>query len=151
MDVQKKRLVACWILISIVLLQNHAAVSLKDFLNRKEVTEVRVLKGESHFENILEVMIDQPVDHHNPDGETYSQRLYISHVDSNKPVVMITAGYDAYYYYTSEITHKLRCNQILVEHRYFGRSTPDSLDWRYLDTWQAASDHHRIVQMFREL
>ncbi len=151
MDVQKKRLVACWILISIVLLQNHAAVSLKDFLNRKEVTEVRVLKGESHFENILEVMIDQPVDHHNPDGETYSQRLYISHVDSNKPVVMITAGYDANYYYTSEITHKLRCNQILVEHRYFGRSTPDSLDWRYLDTWQAASDHHRIVQMFREL
>jgi hypothetical protein len=96
-------------------------------------------------------MIEQPLDHHHPEGETFRQRVYISHVDPSKPVVMVTAGYDANYYYTSEITAELKCNQVMVEHRYFGRSVPDSLNWAYLDTWQAASDHHRIVNLFKEV
>ena len=139
------------ILISVALLNAWAVVSLDDFLSRKEVKEVRVLKNEPMFERVLEVMIEQPVDHRNPNGQTFTQRVYISHADPSKPVVLITAGYDARYYYTSEITSALKCNQVMVEHRYFGRSTPDSLQWQYLDTWQAASDHHRIVLMFKEL
>jgi len=143
------------IFISVVLLtlgvfQALAVVSLDEFLSRKEVKEIRSVQNESTFERILEVMIEQPIDHRNPDGETFSQRLYISHVDPSLPVVLITAGYDAKYYYTSEITAKLQCNQVMVEHRFFGRSVPDSLNWNYLDTWQAASDHHRIVTMFKE-
>lgn len=146
-----KKLSLSWALLVVFALQALAAGSLDDFLNRKEIKEVRILQNESTFERILEVMIEQPVDHSNPDGETFTQRVYISHVDPSKPVVMITAGYDAKYYYTSEITAELRCNQVLVEHRYFGRSVPDSPNWSYLDTWQAASDHHRIVTLFREL
>ncbi|MCK4880907.1 MAG: aminopeptidase, partial [Bacteroidales bacterium] len=138
-------------LLVFVVLQTLAAVSLDDFLTRKEVKEVRTIQNESTFERILEVMIEQPIDHCNPDGGTFRQRVYISHVDPSKPVVMITAGYDAKYYYTSEITSELSCNQVMVEHRYFGRSVPDSINWNYLDTWQAASDHHRIVTMFKEL
>jgi len=134
-----------------VLFHCGATIKLDDFLNRKEVKEVRILENESIFERILEVIIEQPLDHRNPEGETFSQRLYISHVDPSKPVVLITEGYDAKYYYTSEITARLKCNQVMVEHRYFGRSQPDSLDWRFLDTWQAASDHHNIVNMFKEL
>lgn len=138
-------------LLVFVVLQTLAAVSLDDLLTRKEVKEVRTIQNESTFERILEVMIEQPIDHCNPDGGTFRQRVYISHVDPSKPVVMITAGYDAKYYYTSEITSELSCNQVMVEHRYFGRSVPDSINWNYLDTWQAASDHHRIVTMFKEL
>ena len=138
-------------LLLIVFLQSMAAGSLDDFLKRKEIKEVRILQNESTFERILEVMIEQPVDHRNPEGETFKQRVYISHTDPSRPVVLITAGYDAKYYYTSEITAELHCNQVLVEHRYFGRSVPDSLNWSYLDTWQAASDHHRIVTLFKEL
>ena len=88
-------------------------------------------------------MIEQPLDHRNPEGETFSQRLYISHIDPSRPVVLITAGYDAKYYYTSEITAELKCNQVTVEHRYFGRSQPNDPYWHFLNTWQAASDHHR--------
>ncbi len=128
-----------------------ATVSLEEFLNRKEVKVVRTLQNESTFESIMELMIEQPIDHRNPDGETFAQRVYISHVDPEQPVVLITEGYDAKYYYTSEITAQLRCNQLMVEHRYFGKSKPDSINWDYLDTWQAASDHHRIVTMFKEL
>lgn len=146
-----KKLFLTWALLVLVVLQALAAISLDDFLNRKEVREVRIIQNESSFERILEVMIEQPLDHHNPDGKTFSQRVYISHVDPGKPVVMVTAGYDANYYYTSEITSELQCNQLMIEHRYFGRSVPDSLRWEYLDTWQAASDHHRIVSLFKEL
>jgi hypothetical protein len=138
-------------LLVLVVFQALASVSLDEFLTRKEVKEVRTITSESGFDRILEVMIEQPVDHHNPDGETFRQRVYISHVDPSKPVVLVTAGYDAKYYYTSELTTALHCNQVMVEHRYFGRSVPDSIDWSYLDTWQAASDDHRIVEMFKNL
>jgi len=150
-DVHMKKFFLSWVLLTCVLLTSGASIKLDEFLSSAKVKEVRMLENESIFDRILEVMIEQPLDHRNPDGETFSQRLYISHVDPSKPVVFITAGYDANYYYTSEITAKLRCNQVMVEHRYFGRSNPDSPDWQYLDTWQAASDHHSIVSMFKEL
>ncbi len=150
-NVHMKKSILTWILLVIVLLQCGATINLEDFLKRKEVREVRVLENESMFDRILEVMIEQPVDHRNPEGETFTQRLYISHIDPGKPVVLITAGYDAKYYYTCEITAELRCNQVMVEHRYFGRSMPDDPNWDFLDTWQAASDHHRIVNMLKEL
>ena len=146
-----KKLFLTGALLVIVAIQVLAAVTLEDFLNRKDVKLIRTLQNESTFESIMEVMIEQPVDHRNPDGLSFSQRVYISHADPGKPVVLITEGYDAKYYYTSEITAQLRCNQVVVEHRYFGLSKPDSINWDYLDTWQAASDHHRIVSMFKEL
>jgi hypothetical protein len=146
-----KKLSLSLALLVVFAFQTLASVSLDDFLRRKEIKEVRTLQNESTFERILEVMIEQPVDHRKPDGETFTQRVYISHADPSKPVVLITAGYDANYYYTSEITSELRCNQLLVEHRFFGKSIPEDINWDYLDTWQAASDHHRIVTMFKEL
>jgi hypothetical protein len=146
-----KKFLLTGILIPVALLNLWANVSLDDFLSRKEVKEIRVIKNEADFDRVLEVMIEQPLDHHRPDGETFSQRIYISHVDPSRPVVLVMAGYDARYYYTSEITTALRCNQVMVEHRYFGRSTPDSIQWQYLNTWQAASDHHSIVEMFKEV
>lgn len=146
-----KKLSLTGAILVLVVFQALATVSLDDFLNQKEVKVVRTLQNESTFERILEVMIEQPLDHRNPDGESFSQRIYISHVDPSKPVVLITEGYDARYYYTSEITAELRCNQIMVEHRYFGQSVPDSLNWHFLNTWQAASDHHLIITLFKEL
>jgi hypothetical protein len=146
-----RKLLFTWSLLALALLQVWGTVTLDQFLERKEVVEVRVLGKESFYDRIVEVMIEQPLDHRNPQGETFTQRVYISHIDPSRPVVLVTAGYDAKYYYTSEIAAELQCNQIMVEHRYFGRSRPGDPDWQYLDTWQAASDHHRIVSMFREL
>lgn len=140
-----------WSLLTILLVQVHSALRLDEFLDRIEALEVRVLQSESIYDSILEIMIEQPLDHHNPEGEKFTQRLYISHIDPSRPVVFVTEGYDAKYYYTTEIAAELKCNQIMVEHRYFGKSRPDDLNWQYLDTWQAASDHHRIVGMFKEL
>ena len=47
------------------------------------------------------------------------------------------------------LTNLLDANQIMVEHRYFGKSVPDSLDWNYLNIKQSAADHHRIADPIR--
>jgi len=64
--------------------------------------------------------------------------------------VMITGGYSANRNYLSEPASILGCNQIIVEHRYFGESLPDSLDWSQLTTANAAADHHHIYQLFSQ-
>ncbi|MBK8556640.1 MAG: hypothetical protein IPL65_13115 [Lewinellaceae bacterium] len=38
-----------------------------------------------------------------------------------------------------------------IEHRYFGRSVPDSLDWQYLTLEQVTADLHHINQLFRQI
>jgi hypothetical protein len=146
-----RRTLILGLLLTLVGLPNGATVQLGEFLEKIEARDIRILESESFYDSIVELMIEQPLDHRHPEGKKFSQRLYISHFDPSRPVVFVTEGYDAEYYYTSEIATRLRCNQVIAEHRYYGRSVPDSLDWRYLDTWQAASDHHRIVQLFREL
>ena len=38
---------------------------------------------------------------------------------------------------------------VVVEHRYFGKSWPDSIDWDYLTVENAAGDHHAVVQLLK--
>lgn len=140
-----------WILLLLIQPISGVAATgtIEEFLEKLPLENVQVLEREAFYSHIYEVMFQQPLDHKNPEKGYFPQRLYISHVDRNKPVVMVTEGYSADYYYTSEPAALLGCNQIIVEHRYFGKSVPDSLKWEYLDTWQAATDHHRIIEKFK--
>lgn len=133
-----------------LLLHPLGATSIEEFLRELPLENVKVLEREAFYSHIYEVMFEQPLDHNNPDAGSFLQRLYISHVDASMPVVLVTEGYSAGYYYTSEPAALLRCNQIIAEHRYFGKSVPDSLDWEYLTTWQSASDHHHIIEKFKK-
>ncbi len=127
-------------------------MSLTERLSTLDTTEIDTLKTDtSVFDKAYEIHLLQPVDHNNPDGEKFSQRLFLSYAGADKPVVLVTEGYSAGRNYTSELARLLDCNQIIVEHRYFGESVPDSLDWKYLNTFQAASDHHRIIELFSEV
>ena len=150
-DVHMRRILLTGLLLAIVRLSGGTTLHLGEFLEKIDAMDVRILESESIYDSIVEVMIEQPLDHRHPDGKKFRQRLYISHYDPTRPVVLVEAGYDTKYYLTSEIAATLKCNQVYAEHRYFGKSVPDSIDWKYLDTWQAASDLHRIVQMFRDL
>ncbi len=134
----------------IVLMPVCAAGSIEEFLKELPLENVKVLEKEAFYSHIYEVMFEQPIDHNNPDMGSFSQRLYISHVDETRPVVLVTEGYSAGYYYTSEPAAMLKCNQIIAEHRYFGESAPDSIQWQYLTTWQASADYHRIIGKFRK-
>ncbi len=105
----------------------------------------------NQFTESLLVFVEQPLDHKHPEKGTFRQRVWLSVKDSVNahPVVMVTEGYAANRNYTSELAGLLNSNQIIVEHRYFSESAPDSLDWQYLTVEQAANDHHRIIKLFK--
>ncbi|MCD4681789.1 MAG: aminopeptidase [Bacteroidales bacterium] len=101
------------------------------------------------------LLIQQPVDHNNPDSNQFSQRVFLSHLDFDNPVVLITEGYGADYAahpkYVNELCPILNANQICVEHRYFNESIPEPVDWANLTIDNAASDHHRIVEILKNI
>lgn len=92
----------------------------------------------------------QPVDHLNPQGPTFEQRLQLLHRDLSRPMVLHTTGYGMpEYAFRAEPTTLVDGNQISVEQRFFAPSRPNPADWTKLDIWQAATDHHKIVQALK--
>ncbi|MCG8351991.1 MAG: hypothetical protein MI924_29850 [Chloroflexales bacterium] len=99
----------------------------------------------------------QPVDHYRDDDDdddaqdgVFTQRMVLLHRDASEPIVMVTHGYNlSISPGRVSLTRLLNANQLRVEHRYFGPSTPQPRDWDYLTIRQAAADHHRIIQAIR--
>ena len=94
----------------------------------------------------------QPVDHTNPNGPTFEQRFQLLHRDETRPMILHTTGYDMpEYAFRSEPAQLVDGNQISVEERFFSPSRPQPANWRMLDIWQAASDHHLITQALKRI
>ena len=103
------------------------------------------------FPAAYELMIRQPLDHTNPQLGYFYQKAYLSHKGFDKPTVFVTEGYNCSRNTIYELTTLLDANQIEAEHRFFGESRPDSLDYQYLTLMQATADLHRINELFRQL
>ncbi|MBE9466894.1 MAG: peptidase [Bacteroidetes bacterium] len=150
-----KRLINTLLILNILIVFLSCNNKQKDLLSElksiSDISQITEINHDSIYKSAYELKIIQPVDHNNPDGEKFTQRVYLSHIDFSKPVVFITEGYSANRNYKSELSDLLNSNQIIVEHRYFGESKPDSLVWNYLTIKQAAEDHHHIVQIFKKL
>lgn len=99
------------------------------------------------------IAFEQPVDHADPGGQKFTQRILLHHKDTKSPLVLASTGYYLWLpsQYLEEPAELLDGNQIIVEHRYFSPSRPDPADWTDLTIFQAASDHHRIVETFRPI
>ncbi|WP_433016874.1 S28 family serine protease [Kribbella sp. CA-294648] len=107
----------------------------------------RVVNGKPFFV----LRYTQPADHKNPGGEKFEQRVTLWHREFDRPTVLHTTGYGGVGGpFTSEPTRLVDGNQLNVEQRFFNTSTPASQDWTKLNIWQAASDHHRIVEAFKK-
>lgn len=148
MKISRLRITLLLLLLFIQLPFLNASADIEKFLKELPLKNIQVLEKESFYSHIYEVMFLQPLDHAHPEKGSFYQRLYISHADISLPTVLVTEGYSAGYYYTSEPAAILRCNQIIAEHRYFGESVADSTQWEYLTSWQSATDHHEIIQAF---
>ena len=57
--------------------------------------EVSEMEVKDHFTRVYQIVLDQPLDHKNPEAGTFKHYLYLSHVDVAKPTVIITEGYNA--------------------------------------------------------
>ncbi|MBT8233472.1 MAG: hypothetical protein HKO66_09035 [Saprospiraceae bacterium] len=103
------------------------------------------------FESAYELKIKQPIDHNSPDKGHFYQRVFLSHRGYDNPTAIITNGYDRPSNNITEVATLLEANQINVEHRYFKESSPDSLDYDYLNFEQITADLHKINSLFKEI
>jgi hypothetical protein len=101
------------------------------------------------FQSKYEIKLIQPLDHDNPEAGFFQQRMFLSHVGFNRPMVLVTEGYAAGKNYVRELAEILDANELQVEYRYFGESKPDSIDWDLLNNYQSSNDYHRIYTLFK--
>ncbi len=124
-------------------------------LSRKYDFTYKKMDADTFFAEKYMLFVKQPVDHYNPQGKQFTQRVILSHKSFDNPVVFVTEGYSAVYAesskYINELSGYLQANQIVVEHRYFNKSVPDTTDWDYLTVFNSAADHHRIVQILKNI
>lgn len=100
----------------------------------------------------FELYFVQPADHDDPEGQTFRQFMTLVHRSETVPLILLSTGYENYYYdYEDELTLLLRANQLVLEHRFFGDSRPEPTDWSLLNIEQSAADTHRIVEALRSL
>ncbi len=111
-----------------------------------QVTEITPLNV---CERQFEILITQPLDHNNPDGIQFSQRIFLSHVDETAPVVFMPSGYSNNATTYAELSALLKANQIYVAHRFMTGARPDVMQWDYLTVEQAATDFHKIVELLK--
>lgn len=125
---------------------------LKNLPNVKSVEE---LKTNDFFQEKYLLLFEQPIDHKNPESGTFNQRVFVLHKSKDAPVVFTTEGYNANYAesskYMNELSLILVANEIVVEHRYFSKSVPDSIQWKYLTTENAAADHHEVYKSLKNI
>ncbi len=112
---------------------------------------VFAIEVEEPFAEAFDLRLVQPLDHHDPEAGTFSQRILVEHRGYERPVVLVTEGYDLGENLVGELAEMLGANQIRVEHRYVGDSAPEELLWEYLTLAEASSDAHRIVGLLREI
>jgi hypothetical protein len=94
----------------------------------------------------------QPVDHRHPKAGTFQQRFQLLHKSTDRPMVLHTSGYNVRTTpFRSEPTQLIDGNQISTEQRFFEPSRPQPADWDDLNIWQAATDHHRLVEALKRV
>lgn len=104
----------------------------------------------NHFTNAYQLVIQEPLDHKNPEKGTFEHYIYVSHYDYNAPTVLVTEGYNARHG-TYELSKLLNSNQVMVEYRFYGKSRPNPIPWEYLTNDQAVEDYHAIVSKLKLL
>jgi len=119
------------------------------------IISVEKMEHNPFFTEAMIIMVKQPIDHLHPELGSFPQRVILSNLGYDQPVVFITEGYGGAYgatpKYLNELCPLLKANQLFVEHRFFGKSVPDSINWKYLTVENAAADHHHIVELFKPI
>lgn len=122
--------------------------------NIRELTNIKSIKkieAIGEFKDCYELLIEQPINHDDPDQGSFLQKIYLSHKDINKPMVLVINGYISFDNIVNEWSEILDANQIYVEHRYFGKSKPEKIVWETLNLKNACSDLHKIRLSFKSI
>jgi hypothetical protein len=132
------------------------AQSIEDILRQLSgVESIRQLHPSDSVYRTYEILVSQPIEHQQTEGNTFSQRLILRHRGFEHPVVFVTEGYAADYAlsedYDEELAEALDANILVAEHRFFGKSKPEGLPWKSLHLRNVTADLHAIRTLFKDL
>lgn len=114
------------------------------------IDSMKQIEGDTLFAETWVLWFSQPIDHKNPNSPHFPQKVVYNHKDFSKPMVVVIEGYTLFSPLADEPTKLLDANQITIEHRFFDRSRPkDSIPWSFLNTYQSATDQHKIIAAFK--
>ncbi|MFH2141905.1 MAG: S28 family serine protease [Bacteroidota bacterium] len=129
------------------------SLSLYEKLKMLPGVEVEKIRYDSlQYKGGYKLMFSQPLDYEHPEKGSFKQKAYLTHINDSLPMVAYLDGYCVpNNRFRSEIADFLNANYIQIEHRYFCESAPDSIDWQYLTVRQSAWDHHKIIQLLKNI
>jgi len=126
----------------------------RDILDKlADISDIRVteIEPKNGFQRQFEVHITQPLDHNNPEGIVFEQRIFISHTSNEGPVIYMPSGYSSSPVKVCELAKPLQANQVYVAHRFMLGAKPNLMDWQYLTIAQASADFHRVVEILSQV
>ena len=114
--------------------------------------DAEIIKTEpkDFFKEAFTLILKEPLDHNNPDAGYFKHYVYLSHSGYDLPVVLVTEGYNARPR-TYELSKLFRGNQVQVEYRFYGKSRPEPIPWKYLKNDQAVEDYHSLVRKLKTI
>ncbi len=132
------------------------AQTLKEKLEQLGFEKIDTLQIQNNrYAEAFVLFLKQPIDPRDPEKGSFLQRVFLRHSDFNKPMVLVTEGYNADYalypYLEEEIAKNLDANLLVVEHRFFGESMPENQNWKFLNLENATHDLHTIVSKLKTL
>ena len=127
------------------------------FTDIKENPDTAAMKqkaeGKLVYQSQYSMFISQPVNHAQPDGDKFKQKVCILFRGYDRPTIMVTEGYfwggfdDA-----EDFGINLNANIVHVEHRNFGESyNQDVGKWEYETIAQASADLHAVYQALKPI
>lgn len=118
------------------------------------VTEVKQMESTVFSEKYL-ITFEHYVNYNDYSAGKFTQRVFVSHVNTDSATVLVTEGYGAQYAaragYREEVSKIFNTNLVVVEHRYFLESTPKEINWNYLTAEFSARDLHEVVTALKSI
>ncbi len=127
-----------------------SATTIEEKLYDLEGVKFEKFEKEGNDHQLYKLSIKQPIDHKDPSKGYFRQKVYLEHKGFDNVTVMNTQGYNTRFK-SNEIEQITDGNYLNIQHRFFGESKPDSLEWKYLTLEQATADLHRINTLFRSI
>ncbi|MBN1118963.1 MAG: hypothetical protein JXA77_17260 [Bacteroidales bacterium] len=140
-----------FLVLSLFIFQTLLANELEELLSGIPDITFEKTQTPKGFIEAYELRVRQPLDHKNPNKGYFEQKVYLTHMGLNNPTVFVTEGYSLDVFRPTELSYLLSANQVEVEHRYYGCSLPDSMDYRFLNLEQETADLHKISEMLKTI
>ena len=107
---------------------------------------VTKLEKYDEFSRVYKLVVNQPFDSKHKELGSFEQTLYLSHIDEDMPMVLITEA-ESVKLSTHELCKLFKANQIQLEDRFYVDNVPNEFKKRTL----AVEDIHNIITKLKRL